>query len=286
MNRSAPAIEARDVRVTAHGHTILDGVNLSLQRGETAVLLGPNGCGKTTLARVLMGYQPVRSGTLHVLDKTIGATNLHELRQHVRLVSSTTALGGQSGTLNGLETRMRPLAAVLTGIDGSLMLTRNLPSQDEDRAMHLLRVVGLGHRETSAIGTLSTGEQRRLLLARAMIRPPELLLLDEAAAGLDVAGREQMLLTLRLLMAAGDRPTVLMITHHVEEMPPDTDRVFLMNSGRILRSGTPAQVMTPELLTETFGCRVYVRKASGRYTLEVLPEAWLDLLPETDRIGL
>lgn len=286
MSTPELAIRARNIRVAVQGRTLLNDVNLDLPRGETAVLLGHNGCGKTTLAKVLLGFMPIREGTLTVLDRPIGATNVHELRQHVRLVSSTNALGSQSGTLSGLEPRMDPLSAVLTGIDGALMLTEAPRSEDQDRAMHLLRVVGLGHREQTRIGALSTGEQRRLLLARAMMRPPELLLLDEAAAGLDVAGREQMLLTLRLLTSSEDRPAVLMITHHVEEMPPDTSKVFLMNNGRIIQSGPPEAMMTPELLTATFGCRVYVRQASGRYLLEVLPEAWLDLLPEHDRTGL
>jgi iron complex transport system ATP-binding protein len=181
---------------------------------------------------------------------------------------------------------MLPLDAVLTGVEGGLMLTTRPDPADTERAHHLLRVVGLLNKEKTPIGSLSTGEQRRMLLARAMVRPPQLLILDEAAAGLDVSGREQMLLTLRLLTSAEHRPAVLMITHHVEEMPPSTQRVFLMNRGRILAEGPPADVMTPELLTRTFGCRVYVRRASGRYLLEVLPEAWLDLLPERDRAGL
>ncbi|MEQ9459752.1 MAG: ATP-binding cassette domain-containing protein [Phycisphaeraceae bacterium] len=283
MAQQEAALEAENLQISVDGYRLLDGVSLRLDRGQTGVLLGPNGCGKTTLAKVVMGFLPIRDGRLTVLGETIGATHVHALRERLRLVSSTQALGSQAGTLSGLDPSMSPRDAVLTGIDGTLMLTTAPVKTDIDHAMHLLGVVGLLNKEANAIGSLSTGEQRRLLLARAMMKPPELLILDEAAAGLDVAGREQMLLTLRLLTSAEHRPAVLMITHHVEEMPPNTDRVFLMNRGRILAEGTPKEVMTPELLTRTFGCRVYVRRASGRYLLEVLPEAWLDLLPEIDR---
>ncbi|WP_428388797.1 ABC transporter ATP-binding protein [Mucisphaera sp.] len=283
MPPSAPAIEAHNLTIQIEGHTLLDRVSMRLEQGQTAILLGPNGCGKTTLARTLMGFLPPRSGQLHVLGQPIGATDVHELRQRVRIVSSTGLLSGATGSLSGLNPRMHPIPTILTGIDGTLMLHGQPDREDQHRAAQLLRVVGLSHREHTPIGSLSTGEQRRLLLARAMITPPQLLILDEAAAGLDVAGREQMLLTLRMLTQAQPRPAVLMITHHVEEMPPNTDRVFLMRETRMVAEGPPDDVITPEYLTQTFGCRVFVRKASGRYLLEVLPEAWLDLLPDHER---
>lgn len=126
--------------------------------------------------------------------------------------------------------------------------------------------------------TLSTGERRRAIIARALVHLPELLILDEPTSGLDVAGREQVLATIEMLLSMQHRPTVLMITHHVEELSPKTSQVFLMREGRFVTSGPPKDVITPESLSQTFGCKVYVRRLHGRYWLEVLPEAWLDLI--------
>jgi iron complex transport system ATP-binding protein len=113
---------------------------------------------------------------------------------------------------------------------------------------------------------------------------PELLILDEPTAGLDIRGREQILATVELVLSGPNPPTVLMITHHVEELSPKTEQVLLMKDGRFIAAGPPEKVITPESLTETFGCKVFVKKIWGRYWLEVLPEAWLDLVPEQFRV--
>ncbi|MFK7789687.1 MAG: ATP-binding cassette domain-containing protein, partial [Phycisphaeraceae bacterium] len=127
-------------------------------------------------------------------------------------------------------------------------------------------------------GKLSTGEQRRALIARALVHKPELLILDEPTAGLDLRGREQVLATIEQLLNQPDAPAVLMITHHVEELSPSTSQVLLMKEGRFVAAGQPDQVINPETLSDVYGCKVYVKKSNGRYWLEVLPEAWLDLV--------
>jgi iron complex transport system ATP-binding protein len=167
---------------------------------------------------------------------------------------------------------------VLTGYFGTVGLYDPVTAAQRDRADQALDQVGLGHRRTLRFNLLSTGEQRRCLMARALVHQPELLILDEPTAGLDVAGREQVLATIEQVMLQPDPPTVLMITHHVEELSPRTAQVLLMRQGRIVAAGTPGQTITPESLSAVFGCRVFVRRIHGRYWLEVLPEAWLDLL--------
>jgi iron complex transport system ATP-binding protein len=116
------------------------------------------------------------------------------------------------------------------------------------------------------------------MIARALVHTPELLILDEPTAGMDLAGREQVLATVELILTRPSPPTVLMITHHVEELSPRTSQVLLMRDGRITQAGRPQDVITPESLTSTFGCKVFVKRIHGRYWLEVLPEAWMELV--------
>ena len=142
----------------------------------------------------------------------------------------------------------------------------------------MLQSVGLGHRIDHRLNLLSTGEKRRCLIARAMAVKPDLLILDEPTAGMDVAGREQVIAVIQQILLKPDAPTVLFITHHVEELPPTTSQVILLRDGQITADGKPDDVITPESLTEVYGCKVFVRKIHGRFWLEVLPEAWLDLI--------
>ncbi|MEM6505670.1 MAG: cobalamin/Fe3+-siderophore ABC transporter ATP-binding protein, partial [Planctomycetota bacterium] len=120
--------------------------------------------------------------------------------------------------------------------------------------------------------------QRRALIARALVHRPELLILDEPTAGLDLRGREQVLATIEQLLSQPDAPALLMITHHVEELSPRTSQVLLMKEGRFVAAGQPDQVINPETLSSVYGCKVYVKKSNGRFWVEVLPEAWLDLV--------
>ena len=136
--------------------------------------------------------------------------------------------------------------------------------------------VGLGHRCDLRFSLLSTGEQRRCLIARALVNDPELLILDEPTAGLDLSGREQVLATIEQILErqevpGNDRPTtVLMITHHVEELSPRTQQVLLMKDGRFVTRGLPEEVITPVSLSDVFECKVHVRRNHGRFWLEVL----------------
>lgn len=275
--------------------TILDGVSLSIGRGQCVALLGPNGCGKTSLSRLLLGQLYPTSGTVSVLGRTLGQTDVRELRRRIGVVNPTTAPGMPAGNGAGssyvtgavVDASLSVTDAVCTGYFATVGLY-DRPTDDQcEHARATLDHVGLSHRQDHRFGVLSTGEQRRALIARALVHRPELLILDEPTAGLDLAGREQVLATVEQILNAsssfssgggGQGPAVLMITHHVEELSPQTAKVVLMRHGKIERVGTPDEVITPESLTHTFGCKVYVHKNHGRYWLEVLPEAWIDLV--------
>ncbi|MEX0744556.1 MAG: ATP-binding cassette domain-containing protein [Phycisphaeraceae bacterium] len=272
------AIDARGVRVVRGDTVILDGVSAQLKRGRCAAILGPNGCGKTTFSRTLLGQAFVTAGQVRVLGELIGRTDVRALRKRIGVVNPTTDAPGahQSGAV--VDAELTATEAVLTGCFGTVGLYDTPTAEQRDRARHLLEQVGLARRLDHRFALLSTGEQRRALIARALVHTPELLILDEPTAGLDVPGRERVLATVEQLLASPDAPAVLMITHHVEELSPRTEQVLLMRDGRFIAAGPPKQIITPESLTRTFGCRVYVRRVHGRYWLEVLPEAWLDLV--------
>lgn len=271
-----PAIRMQNVSVRRGPVTILSDINWTLPRGSNCALLGPNGSGKTTLMRVITGFMWPTTGSVDVLGRRLGRTDVRELRRHVAVVDPSE--------LYGVDGDLKALQVICTGFFGTLYLYDDVTDPQRDHAEQLLRAVGLAHRRDQRYQVLSTGEKRRCLLARALVHLPQLLILDEPTAGLDVTGRERVLATIERLRRLHPELTVIMVTHHVEELSPRTDQVVLIRSGRLAAVGRPDAVITPERLTEVFGCKVFVQKRSGRWWLEVLPEAWLDLIedrPET-----
>lgn len=256
------------------GKAILKEITWSFPRGSHAALLGPNGSGKSTLLRIITGYQFPSSGNVRVLGFELGHVDLHQLRRAIGIVDP--------GNPYPFARRMSVLDVVLTGFFGNRSLDFDHPTPEQmEQARAALVEVGLAGHENQSFHTLSTGETRRVLLARALVPNPQLLILDEPTAGLDLLGRETMLATIDSLIQTRPELTTLLVTHHVEEISPRTGEVLLLRAGTICARGLADQVLCDEYLGKAFGCPVTVRKESGRWYWQVEPKLWQRLANQT-----
>jgi iron complex transport system ATP-binding protein len=170
---------------------------------------------------------------------------------------------------------------VVTGFFGTLSLYDTPTNEMRSAADAILQRVGLSRVRDHRYSTLSSGERVRALVGRALVHRPPVLLLDEPTAGLDLRSREQVLGTIqRLVSAPGNQTTVVLVTHHVEELPPITSRVLLLGDGRVAAEGAPREVLQSDILSGVYGCRVVVRHSHGRFSLHVAPDAWDELLED------
>lgn len=251
-----------DLSVHRGGRAIVDRVDWAVSEGETWVLLGPNGAGKTTLLQIAGTLLHPTSGTAEVLDERLGAVDVFDLRPRIGLASSALAARVPDGE------RVRNV--VLTSAWAVLGRWReDYDDVDEDRAVELLAAWGLAHLADARFGTLSEGERKRTLIARALMADPELLLLDEPAAGLDIAGREDLLRRLDALLDEPGAPTVVMVTHHVEEIPANTTHVLALRDGEVVAQGSIDETLTSETASNAFGLPVSVQRHGRRWSAHV-----------------
>lgn len=266
-----PSIELQNVCLSRGATQILRDVNWVVPAGVCAAILGPNGSGKSTLTRILACHLWPTRGKVKVLGGAFGETNLLQARRDVRLVQAA----GPYDVVPELTTR----EVALTGFFSSIGLYDAVSSEMEATADRLLSLVGLNHVADHAYATLSSGEKVRSLIARAVVVKPKLLLLDEPTAGLDLLAREQVLATVQMMFEGDETPpTVVLITHHVEELPPATSHILLLDEGTVAASGTPNEVLRAEILSRVYRCPLQVQQSNGRYRVEVHPGAWKELL--------
>ena len=248
----------RGVEVRIGGNPILHGIDLDVAAGDHHVVLGPNGSGKTTLLRVLSGYRYPTAGEVTVLGARFGRTDLRVLRRRIGIASTA---------LSDLLAVTHPAGAIVAaGVDGA---TWPSPRHHDDpdlraRAERALERVGAGHLVDRACRTLSQGELQRVVIGRALVTEPELLLLDEPLVGLDVGGRESLLADLAALMREPDGPTLLLVTHHLEEVPPGIRSGLLLRDGTVSAHGPAAAVLTDGPLSVAFGVPLRITEHDGR----------------------
>jgi iron complex transport system ATP-binding protein len=237
---------------------LLRSVDWTVELDERWVVLGPNGAGKTTLLQLAAAQLHPTTGTAEVLGERLGAVDVFELRPRIGLTSAALA-----ARVPGDETVLDVVVSAGYAVVGRWREDYDL--LDTGRARHLLYQLGVQGLAERRFGTLSEGERKRVQIARALMTDPELLLLDEPAAGLDLAGREQLVARLATLAADPDAPTMVLVTHHVEEIPPGVTHALLLRGGLVVAAGLLPDVLTPDLLSVTFGMPLALDHNGGRY---------------------
>ncbi|HWH29339.1 MAG TPA: ABC transporter ATP-binding protein [Mycobacteriales bacterium] len=256
---SAPVLALSDVAVVRDGAELLSGVSWTVHDGERWAVLGPNGAGKTTLLQIAGAALFPTRGSVELLGERFGDTDLGELRTRVGLSSAVLA-----DRVPGHEKALDVVVTASYGVVGRWQ--ERYDDADVERAASLLRRVGLGAFGARRFGTLSEGERKRVLLARSLMTDPELLLLDEPAAGLDLGAREALLRLLTRLAGDADSPPTVLVTHHVEEVPVGTTHAMALSRGRVVAAGPVREVLTAEALSEAFGLPLVVEQSGGRFT--------------------
>jgi len=257
-------LELSEVSVRRGSTLILDNVSWSVEEGERWVVLGPNGAGKTTLMQLASARMHPTAGTVDILGERLGKIDVFELRPRIGLASAALA-----DRIPGGE---RVLDVVLTASYGVTGRWReSYDPMDEARARDLLAAFGVERFAERMFGTLSEGERKRVQIARALMTDPELLILDEPAAGLDLGGREELVGALSELANYPLAPVLVLITHHVEEVPPGFTDALLMREGGVVAAGPLDAVMTPQNLSKTFGLELVVSRQQGRFSARALP---------------
>lgn len=252
-------VNVEGVTVRRAGAALLCDVDWQVELDERWVVLGPNGAGKTTLLNLAGGRLHPTVGVAHVLGEQLGRTDLTELRTRIGL--STAALAER------IPTEERVVDVVVTASWSVVGRFREeYDSGDEIRARALLGQLGVGELAERRYGTLSEGERKRVQIARALMTDPELLLLDEPAAGLDLGGREELVARLAELASDPDAPALVLVTHHVEEIPPGFTHALLLRDGDVVAQGLLNDVLTRDNLSKTFGLSLVVERHGDRYT--------------------
>ncbi|HEX3590892.1 MAG TPA: ABC transporter ATP-binding protein [Pseudonocardiaceae bacterium] len=237
---------------------LLAGVDWSVELDERWVVLGPNGAGKTTLLRIAAAELHPTSGVVHLLGERLGRTDVFELRPRIGLSSASLA-----GRVPADEKVVDVVVSAGYAVLGRWR--EEYESLDTGRAAGLLTALGVGQLADRTFGTLSEGERKRTLIARALMTDPEMLLLDEPAAGLDLGGREDLVARLTTLAMDPDAPATVLVTHHVEEIPPGFTHALLLREGRVVAAGLLDDVLTADHLSDTFGQRLLLERSGGRF---------------------
>jgi iron complex transport system ATP-binding protein len=253
-----PVLELAEVTVRRGTATLIEAVDWTVEEDERWVVLGPNGAGKTTLLQVASAQIHPTTGVVGILGEVLGTVDVFELRPRIGLTSAALA--------ERVPRDERVHDVVVSASYGVIGRWRErYDDLDHTRAEDLLVEVGASHLTDRTFGTLSEGERKRVQIARALMSDPELLLLDEPAAGLDLGGREDLVSTLSTLAMDELSPATVLVSHHVEEIPPGFTHALLLRRGRVVAAGPLEQVLTEEIVSDTFGMPLRLWHEDGRW---------------------
>ena len=264
MKRIKPILEVANLRIERGGTVILRDVDWRVRRGEHWVILGANGSGKTSLLSALTGYLMPTSGEISVLGETYGESDWRELRKQIGLVSSSVRQ-----MMADAETALETVAS---GKYAMIDLWRRLSRTDKIAALQLLKQIECGYLADREWRVLSQGERQRILIGRALMAQPRVLILDEPCAGLDPAAREHFLQFLQRLGTRKNSPTLVLVTHHVEEIMPVFSHALVLKNGSVLAAGEKAATLTTKNLAAAFAAKLKLTRQAGRYALGVSPK--------------
>jgi iron complex transport system ATP-binding protein len=260
-----PVLEVTDLTIQRGDTTILDRVSWRVERGQHWVIIGANGSGKTSLLSALTAYLTPTSGSVEVLGERFGRSDWRELRKQVGIVSSS---------VRQMMADAEPaLTTVLSGKYAIIDYWGRVSAADRAHAGRILKQIECTHLAARPWLVLSQGERQRVLIGRALMAKPRLLILDEPCAGLDPVAREHFLQFLDRLGGRKSAPSLVLVTHHVEEIVPVFSHALLLKNGRVLASGKKAGVLTSKRLGEAFGARMRLRAVRWRYALTVASAA-------------
>lgn len=263
--KNAPILSLSGLTLVREGTPILNGIDWRVEPGEHWTILGANGSGKTSLLSSLTGYVTPTGGEIEVLGECYGASNWPELRKQIGMVSSSVR--------HQMADAEPVLLSVISGKYAMIDYWGRVKSSDKEEAREILRQIDAGHLADRPWRVLSQGERQRVLIGRALMARPRLLILDEPCAGLDPVAREHFMAFVNRLATAPSRriaaPTLILVTHHVEEIVAGFSHVLALKEGRVLAAGPRAKLLKSELLSEIFGEPVRLVNRGGRAALLV-----------------
>jgi iron complex transport system ATP-binding protein len=253
-------LRLESVCLTRDGSTILDNIDLSVAQDQRWLVLGANGSGKTSLVRIAALYDHPSSGRVEILGETLGSTDVRALRRKVGYLSASLA--------SSLRPQLTALDAVMTAKNAALEPWWHVyDEQDRLRAEDCLDRMGVRQFRDREIGSLSSGEQQRVLLARTLMNDPGVILFDEPSARLDLGGREQLIRSLTTWTMDPQSPPIVVVTHHLDEVPPGMTHVLMLKLGRVLVSGPIDTCLEQSALSECFGVELHLeRRSNGRFS--------------------
>lgn len=256
-------LEVVDATVRRSGKEILRNANWHVDEGQRWVIFGPNGAGKTTLVQLVSGRLHPTSGRISIIGEELGKVDLADLRPLVGLASAAldAKIPGNELVLNVVRTAAYGMTATWR---------EEYEAEDDERAYYLLNLLGVGELAQRKYASLSSGERKRVAIARALMPNPEILILDEPASGLDLGGREQLLESLTELAKDNAAPVIILVTHHVEEIPAGFTHGLLLKNGEITQQGPLSEVFHTAHITELFDFPVLIEEKEGRFTAKAL----------------